>query len=110
MFIFNGLKCPVPPRTEPRRVDDKVGDFYPAAARRAGAEGATTVRVLIAAPSNVLGCTVIRSSGNKDLDDASCSLVRQRPDIVSKRGRTAGFAAGVRQVDQQIQWKLEGAK
>ena len=109
LFIVNDLRCPAPVRTGPRVLDDSAGDIYPEAARRAGAEGATTVRMLVQGRSEVLSCQIVRSSGNRDLDEASCPLMRRRPDLISARGRTQGLAAGVREVTQSVQWRLTKA-
>jgi hypothetical protein len=58
----------------------------------------------------VLSCTVVRSSGNKDLDEGTCALLRRRPDYIAKGGRADGLAAGVREVHQAIRWELDGSE
>ena len=49
-------------------------DSYPAAARRASAEGLVSVRVGVGVNGRVTDCAVTASSGNADLDDATCRL------------------------------------
>jgi periplasmic protein TonB len=51
---------------------------YPPAARRAGAEGAVTVAYTVGTDGRVTGCRVTRSSGNADLDAATCRIIEQR--------------------------------
>lgn len=106
LFIASGLKCPVRPKIEPLRLDDSGGDYYPLAARRAGAEGTTGVRLLVAGAGEVLSCEVVQSSGNADLDNGACPMLRANPDLIGKKGRTKGLATGVREVTQKVTWKL----
>ena len=49
-------------------------DSYPAAARREGAEGRVSVTVGIGTNGRVTDCRVVSSSGNADLDGATCRL------------------------------------
>lgn len=49
-------------------------DSYPSAARRAGAEGRVSVTVDVGVNGRVIGCRVATSSGNEDLDRATCRL------------------------------------
>ncbi|HEY0027088.1 MAG TPA: TonB family protein [Allosphingosinicella sp.] len=106
LFIASGLKCPVRPKAEPLRLDDSGGDYYPLAARRAGAEGTTGVRLLVAGAGEVLSCEVVQSSGNADLDNGTCPMLRANPGLIAKKGRTKGLATGVREVTQKVTWKL----
>lgn len=50
---------------------------YPQRARTAKAEGAVTVRVTVSAEGKVLGCSLHRSTGNTDLDQAALKAVRR---------------------------------
>lgn len=52
-------------------------DSYPAAARRANAQGKVSVRVSVGADGRVADCAVTASSGNEDLDAATCRLARR---------------------------------
>jgi protein TonB len=52
-------------------------DSYPAAARRAEAEGRVSVQVTVGADGRISDCTVTASSGNADLDAATCRLARR---------------------------------
>lgn len=62
---------------------------YPRAALAAGAEGVIQVRFVVGTDGRVRGCTVVRSTGNEDLDRTTCRLVEQR-----FRFRPARDAAG----------------
>lgn len=49
-------------------------DSYPPAARRAGAEGRVSVSVDVGTDGRVIACRVTSTSGNDDLDNATCRL------------------------------------
>ena len=51
---------------------------YPPAARRAGIGGRVVVRIDVGANGRVAACTVVQSSGNADLDETSCRLIKRR--------------------------------
>jgi protein TonB len=51
---------------------------YPKAASRAGAQGEVLVRFTVEPSGRVGACTVVRSSGNADLDGTTCRLIQQR--------------------------------
>ena len=108
VFQRNGLRCPVPtPPPGPVGLDDQGNSFYPAAAVAAEAEGTTIVRLLVSGSDGVLSCEVVESSGNTDLDGATCAMLRKRPQMIRKKGKTHGMARGVREVTQTVVWKLE---
>jgi periplasmic protein TonB len=52
-------------------------DSYPAAARRAGAAGRVSVAVTVGTDGRVSACEVTATSGNDDLDAATCRLARR---------------------------------
>jgi protein TonB len=51
---------------------------YPRAASRARIGGAVIVRFTVGADGRPSGCAVVRSSGNADLDSATCRLIERR--------------------------------
>ena len=51
---------------------------YPSDALRKGAQGTTRFELSVGVDGKVDGCTVTVSSGNTELDDTTCSLIRQR--------------------------------
>lgn len=81
-------------------------DSYPSAARRAGAEGRVSVSVDVAANGRVTGCRVAVSSGNDELDAATCRLA-------TRNGRfTPALDAAGRPVPgtltlRPVRWTLE---
>lgn len=61
----------------PPRLISSPPPSYPQKARSAKAEGAVTVRVTVSAEGKVLGCSLHRSTGNTDLDQAALKAVRR---------------------------------
>jgi protein TonB len=53
-------------------------DDYPEAAYRAYVSGTVHIRFLVTARGRVRDCRVTRSSGNRDLDRATCRLIERR--------------------------------
>ncbi len=53
-------------------------DDYPPSAQRAGAQGRTVVSLSVGPDGRVASCTVSSSSGNSDLDNATCRIARSR--------------------------------
>jgi protein TonB len=51
---------------------------YPPAAKRAGIEGSVTVRYTVGLDGRASGCAVTRSSGNAELDAATCRIIERR--------------------------------
>lgn len=51
---------------------------YPRAALSAGASGTVHLRFTVGVKGRVTDCTVTRSSGNRDLDETTCRLIRER--------------------------------
>lgn len=53
-------------------------DDYPPAALKVGASGTVGLRFVVGVDGRVSSCTVTRSSGNRDLDETTCALIRKR--------------------------------
>lgn len=51
---------------------------YPHAALKAGASGTVGLRFVVGVDGRVSSCTVTRTSGNRDLDETTCKLIRKR--------------------------------
>ena len=51
---------------------------YPRAAKRAGIGGRVVVRIDVGTNGRVAACTIVKSSGNADLDETSCRLIKKR--------------------------------
>lgn len=63
----------------PRQIKGRIRNSdYPQAAAEAGASGMVSVRYTVAVDGYVSRCIVTRSSGNPDLDETTCRLIRQR--------------------------------
>jgi protein TonB len=76
---------PPPPRFTPKAPQPKGNpgswqspDDYPSRALREEREGITGISVTVTPEGRVSGCSVTRSSGSPDLDDAACRLVQRR--------------------------------
>ena len=102
-FVMNDLRCPEAPR--PVVLTDEDGSLHSGAGRSAAATGSVVVRLLADSANAVLSCTAVESSGDPAIDSAACALLRERPDLVAKEGRTEGFATGLREVTQRITWR-----
>lgn len=77
---------------------------YPAAAIRAEAQGIVAISVAIDANGRVADCTVTRSSGNAQLDEATCRLYTRRARFTPARDDAGNPVAGTA-VDR-ISWRL----
>lgn len=74
---------PAPPRkSEAAKAKGNPGqyfgaDAYPPAAIRAEAQGRVVAQLSIGTDGRVSGCSVTTSSGNNDLDDATCRIAKR---------------------------------
>jgi periplasmic protein TonB len=81
-------------------------DSYPAAAKRAGAEGRVSVSVGVGANGRVTDCQVTASSGNEALDQATCRLATRNGRFEVARdaqGRPVASRASLR----GVRWVLQ---
>ncbi|WP_295531509.1 energy transducer TonB [Novosphingobium sp. Chol11] len=76
---------PPPPRFQPKGAAPKgnpgnwaTSNDYPSRALREEREGSTGFRVTVGTDGKVADCTVTRSSGSPDLDQATCDNIRRR--------------------------------
>jgi protein TonB len=60
-------------------------DDYPAAAQSAGAEGTAQAQLTIGPDGRVVGCNLVRSTGNGALDSATCNILRRRAKFTPAR-------------------------
>jgi periplasmic protein TonB len=81
--------APPPPPPPPRKVQSASpargdvrssfsNDDYPAAAIAAEAQGTAQARLTIGPDGRVVGCDLIRSTGNNALDSTTCNILRRR--------------------------------
>lgn len=81
-------------------------DSYPAAARRAGAEGRVSVSVDVGANGRVAACRVAVSSGNEELDQATCRLATRNGRFTPALD-AAGQATPATVTLRPVRWRLE---
>jgi protein TonB len=82
-------------------------DDYPASAQAAGAEGTAQAQITIGTDGRVVGCNIIRSSGNGALDAATCNIIRRRAKYVPARDSN-GQPTTDTLTTPPITWRLEG--
>ena len=77
--------APPPPRFQPKGAAPKgnpgnwaTSNDYPSRALREEREGTTGFRVTVGTDGKVTDCSVTRSSGSPDLDQATCDNIRRR--------------------------------
>src|SRR5687768_11502256 len=79
-------------------------DDYPAAALAAKEQGSVAVRLQVAAMGRVTACDIVKSSGSRQLDVASCLLMQRRARFHPATNDQGGSVAG--EFDHQINWQL----
>lgn len=107
-----------PPPPPPRKVQSAqakgslVGLFdgevdYPESARSAGAEGTAVVSITVGADGRVVGCSVVRSTGNSALDSQTCNIIRRRAKFTPARDSNGNPTTDT-VTSPPITWRLEG--
>ena len=81
---------------------------YPPAARRAGFEGTVRVRYTVGTDGRAGGCRVTRSSGNAEIDAATCRIIEQR--FRYRPARDAGGRPVPEEVSRTFDWLLPGRR
>jgi len=81
-----------------------MGDDYPTAAIRAGAQGNVQIRYTIGTDGRVSGCEILASSGNASLDGTSCRLVTSRFLFLPAIGADGRAIAETK--TQTIAWRM----
>src|SRR6478672_5130015 len=82
-------------------------DDYPAAAQSAGAEGTAQAQLTIGPDGRVVGCNLVRSTGNGALDSATCNILRRRAKFTPARD-SSGQPTTDTLTTPPIVWRLEG--
>ena len=82
-------------------------DDYPAAAQSAGAEGTAQAQLTIGPDGRVVGCNLVRSTGNGALDSATCNILRRRAKFTPAKD-SDGNATTDTITTPPIVWRLEG--
>jgi protein TonB len=91
-----------PPRQNLQRLLDSTD--YPKSALYQGEQGSVYFQVLVNPDGRVDTCTVLLSSGYKDLDDATCRLVTARARFSPPHGENGRAIYGTYR--QVISWRL----
>ena len=109
--------APPPPPPPPRKVESArargdvrslfSSDDYPASAQSAGAEGSAQAQLTIGPDGRVVGCSLVRSTGNGALDSATCNILRRRAKFTPARD-SSGNATTDTYTTPTIVWRLEG--
>ena len=82
-------------------------DDYPASAQSSGAEGTAQATLTISPDGRVVGCNLIRSTGNGALDSATCNILRRRAKFTPARDSN-GNPTSDTITTPSIVWRLEG--
>ncbi len=82
-------------------------DDYPASAAAAGAEGTAQAQLTIDSGGRVVGCSLIRSTGNSALDSATCNILRRRAKFTPARDSNGNPTTDT-VTTPPIRWQLEG--
>jgi protein TonB len=103
---------PPPPRkvqsAQPARGDVRSSfsnDDYPPSAIAAGAQGTAQARLTIGSDGRVVGCDLIRSTGNGALDSTTCNILRRRVKFTPAKD-SSGSATTDTYTTPPITWQL----
>jgi protein TonB len=102
---------PPPPRKiEPARARGDVrmlfsDSDYPASAQAAGAQGTAQAQLTIGPDGRVVGCNLVRSTGNGALDTATCNILRRRAKFTPAHD-SSGAATTDTYTTPPITWRL----
>jgi protein TonB len=72
-----------------------------------GAEGTAQATLTIGPDGRVVGCNLIRSSGNSSLDSTTCSILRRRAKFTPARDSNGNATSGTF-TTPPITWRLAG--
>ena len=79
-------------------------DDYPASALRKNAEGISAFRLKIDTKGSVKSCEIVGSSGDVDLDFATCRLVAERAKFNPALDENGNFSEGY--YSSRVRWQL----
>jgi protein TonB len=82
-------------------------DDYPLSAAENGEQGTVQAKLSIDAEGRVSGCSIVRSSGHRSLDDATCSILSRRAVFPPARD-SSGRAVSSTMTTPPVVWRLEG--
>jgi protein TonB len=101
---------PPPKKIEPARARGDVrmlfsDSDYPASAQAAGAQGTAQASLTIGPDGRVVGCSLVRSTGNGALDAATCNILRRRAKFTPAHD-SSGAATTDTYTTPPITWRL----
>jgi periplasmic protein TonB len=107
--------APPPPPRKVQSAQSAKGDLrtlfsaddYPAAASAAEAQGTAQAQLTVGPDGRVVGCNLIRSTGNGALDSATCNILRRRAKFTPARDSN-GQPTTDTVTTPPIVWRLEG--
>jgi protein TonB len=107
--------APPPPPRKVQSAQSAKGDLrslfsaddYPASASASEASGTAQATLTIGPDGRVVGCNLIRSTGNGALDSATCNILRRRAKFTPARDSN-GNATTDTITTPPIVWRLEG--
>jgi len=107
--------APPPPPRKVQSAQSAKGDLrslfsaddYPASASAAEAQGTAQATLTISPSGQVVGCNLIRSTGNGALDSATCNILRRRAKFTPAKDSN-GNATTDTITTPPIVWRLEG--
>jgi TonB family protein len=79
-------------------------DDYPGSALREGREGTVGFRLSVGSDGKVFGCTITKSSGHADLDEATCANMTKRARFEPAKDTSGTKVAGSYQ--SRVSWNL----
>jgi TonB family protein len=91
------------------RIEGKLGDYaspndYPISALQSGAMGDVHTLVTVSPRGRALGCRVVRSSGNQELDAKTCKILSERARYVP--GKSIDGAAVIAPAYVTFRWEI----
>jgi protein TonB len=102
---------PPPPRFAPKDPQPRgnpgnwaTTNDYPSRALREDREGTTAFRVTVGADGRVQSCTITRSSGHADLDDATCKNITRRARFNPATDGSGNEVSGT--WSSQVRWQI----
>jgi protein TonB len=118
MPVISQAPPPPPPPPPPHKVQSATSargdlrtlfsaDDYPPAAQAANAEGTAQATLTVSPTGQVVGCSLIRSTGNGALDAATCNILRRRAHFVPAKDSNGNPTTDT-VTTPPITWRLEG--
>ena len=99
-----GSISPAPPPASPKALFSY--EDYPEEAVRNRWQGKVVAELTIGRDGLPIGCRVVKSSGHKALDDATCNILRRRAKFVPAKDRNGNPTVDVYRTPP-IEWRIQ---